>query len=78
MGETEISSISPKNHAESCGGHCLLGVPVRGLIPVTAFADDERAVAIDALLALFALLAEPTTDVLSSGIPSIARVGIVV
>lgn len=32
-----MSSFSPKNHAKSCGGHCLLGVLVRGLIRVMAF-----------------------------------------
>ena len=36
-----------------------------------AFADDKCTVAIDTLLALFALLAESTTDVFSSGISRI-------
>lgn len=44
---------------------------MRGVVPVAAFADDKCTVAIDTLLALFALLAESTTDVFSSGISRI-------
>ena len=69
--KAEVSPDSSKNHTESYGGCYLLGIPMRGVVPVAAFADDKCTVAIDTLLALFALLAESTTDVFSSGISRI-------
>ncbi len=56
---------------ESYGGCYLHGIPIRGVVPVAAFADDKCTVAIDTLLTLFSLLAESTTDVFFSGISRI-------
>ena len=71
MEETEVSPDSSKNHTESYGGCYLHGIPIRGVVPVAAFADDECTVAIDTLLALFFLLAESTTGVFFFGISRI-------